>query len=229
MDKTQIKLTDLERIFIGNAPVAFMLEVFFRTIIVYVALLLIMRLLGKRMSGQLTIVDFAITIMLGAIVAPPMELPDRGILQGIFILVLVLAYHRGLSWWEVKNAKVETATYGSMSILVKNGLLQTDELEKTRVSRAQLYSVLRQKKIYNLGVVERVYLEACGAFTVFKTKGSRPGLSLLPTRDKHVHGYRHDADEDEYACQHCGATEKLSTKDKACNNCGAVKWDRAVI
>jgi len=227
MDKYHMKLTDLQRIFIGDAPLAFMLEVLGRTIIIYIFLLFVMRLLGKRMSGQLTISDLAITIMLGAIVAPPMEMPDRGILLGIFILFLVLLYQRSLSWWGVKNNKVEKVLYGSLSMLVKDGLIQTDELEKTRISRAQLYSVLRQKKVFNLGEIERVYLEACGIFTVYKTKASKAGLSLYPVRDKHV---QRNTQKDLYACQHCGATQEFSDKQhQICNNCGASKWDSAVI
>lgn len=229
MDKSEIKITDLKRIFIGDAPVAYMLEVFGRTIIVYIFLLLIMRMLGKRMSGQLTIIDFAITIMLGAIVAPPMEMPERGILQGIMILFLILLLHRGLTWWGVKNHKVEEVTFGSMDILVKDGRMLPDMLDKTRISRAQLYSQLRQEKIFNLGEVDRVYLEACGIFSIYKSNEKRAGLSLFPGSDKDVHNYQHTVAADVCACKHCGATQKLTMKYTPCNNCGAEQWDKAVI
>jgi len=229
MDKATIKITDLKRIVFGEAPAEYMLEVFGRTIIIYFFLLLIIRLLGKRMSGQLTTIDLSITIMLGAIVAPPMQAPDRGILQGIFILFLVFLFHRGLSWWGVKNKKIEELAFGNMSILVKDGLLQLEEMSKTRVSRAQLYSLLRQKKIYNLGEVDRIYLEACGMFSIFKAAKPKAGLSLFPSADKGVHDYQHKVAENVYACQHCGATEEVKEKDTKCKNCGAQKWDSAVI
>jgi uncharacterized membrane protein YcaP (DUF421 family) len=229
MDKFQIKIADFKRIFIGNAPVEFMLEVLVRTIIIYFFLLIIMRLLGKRMSGQLTIADFAITIMLGAIVAPPMETPDRGVLQGIFILFLVLLYHRCLTWWGVKKSKVEAVMYGTLSILVKDGILQMEELKKTRISRAQLFSMLRQKKIYNMGEVQRVYLEACGIFTVIRAQQPKAGLSVLPRIDERILDDQHKVEEGIYACENCGATQKITDKDDKCNHCGSSKWNKAVL
>ena len=51
MNKEEIKLSDWQRILIGDAPVEFLLEVFIRTALIYLALLIIMRFLGKRMNG----------------------------------------------------------------------------------------------------------------------------------------------------------------------------------
>src|SRR5947199_10814271 len=110
MGKSAIQLKDIQRILLGNAPLEFLAEVLIRTIITYLSLLVIVKFLGKRMSGQLTITELAIAIMLGAIVAPPMETPERGILQGIMILVLVLAYHQGLALWVIRRPAVEKIT-----------------------------------------------------------------------------------------------------------------------
>ena len=107
MDKSDIHITDFKRILIGDAPWEFMAEIFFRTVIIYFFLLLIVKWLGKRMSGQLSITELGIVIMLGAIVSPPMETPERGILQGILILFLVLFYHQSVILWTFKNPKIE--------------------------------------------------------------------------------------------------------------------------
>lgn len=227
MEKNEIRITDIQRILFGNAPVEFMLEVLVRTVVTYFFLLLIVRLLGKRMSGQLTILDLAIMLMLGAIVAPPMEAPERGIFQGILILFLVLFCHRMLSKWGVKKEKIEQMMYGSMTILVKDGVLQLDELKNIRVSRSQLFSMLRQKKIYNLGQVERMYLEACGLFSVFKNKENKPGLSLLPPSDTNAHLLLHQNNDGWFACISCGNT-KQQPKGTACEHCGSRHWTKAI-
>jgi hypothetical protein len=57
MKKEDIHLGDWARILFGEAPPIFLLEVFIRTLIVYVFLLYILRWLAKRMSGQLTIME----------------------------------------------------------------------------------------------------------------------------------------------------------------------------
>jgi len=67
--------------------------------VIYIFLLAVVAWLGKRMSGYVTIMELAIAIMLGAIVAPPMETPERGIVQGIVILFLVLWLHRTTASW----------------------------------------------------------------------------------------------------------------------------------
>ena len=79
MKKEDIHLGDLARILFGEAPPLFLLEVFVRTLIVYVFLLYILRWLGKRMSGQLTIMELSVMLTLGAIVSASMQIPDHGI------------------------------------------------------------------------------------------------------------------------------------------------------
>src|SRR5438874_3764069 len=97
MKKDEIHLEDIKRILFGQAPPEFLLETFIRTLIIYIVLLLVIRWLGKRMSGQLTIMEMTVMLTLGAIVAVPMQMPDRGLLQGILILLCVAGLQRGVS------------------------------------------------------------------------------------------------------------------------------------
>ena len=92
MNKYDIHLSDIYRILFGEAPVEFLVEVFIRTWLIYLILLIIVRLMGKRMSGQLTIAEMAVMVTMGAIVAPAMQIPNLGILQGALILFLALAF-----------------------------------------------------------------------------------------------------------------------------------------
>lgn len=82
-------------------------------------------------------------------------------------------FQRGLNWLNV--------TQGTVSTLVKNGLLQLDEMQKTNMSRQHLFTALRGNKIYNLGKAKRVYFEACGMINIYLEYGDKPGLHILPT------------------------------------------------
>jgi uncharacterized membrane protein YcaP (DUF421 family) len=238
MDKSQIHLNDIHRILFGNAPAEFMIETFFRTIVIYVFLLIIVKWLGKRMAGQVTITELGISIMLGAIVAPPMETPERGVIHGIFILLLILLYHQWLALAGVTNRKLERIIQGKLSIFVKDGIIQVDEVKRTGVSRAQLIAELRRKNIYNLGKVKRMYMEACGIFSIFEQE-DRPGLSLLPVEDDAVHSIQKKPDRPLKACTSCGNTipaptdGDLSSKKLAdgspCMVCGNTHWDTAIL
>jgi uncharacterized membrane protein YcaP (DUF421 family) len=231
MDKSLVHLDDIHRILFGNAPAEFMLEVAIRTIITYIALLVIVKWLGKRMSGQLTITELAISIMLGAIIAPPMESPERGIVQGIMILMLVLIFHQTISFWSVRNQKTERLTQGQLSIFVKNGVMQLNEIGAARVSRAQIFEALREQDIFNLGKVKRLYMEPKGTFTVFQYKESRQGLSLLPVGDDEIHTIQKKAGSINRACISCGNIDNLEENKDAdtCPVCGGTQWDAAVL
>ncbi len=187
MKKEEIFLGDWKRILLGNAPWEFMLEVFFRTVIIYLALIVIMRLLGKRMNAQLTISELAVMITLGGIVSVPMQIPDRGILVSFIILLCALFFQRGLNWLAFKYRKVEVATQGDLQTMVKEGCLDLEEMTKARISKEQLFANLRSQNIKHLGQVKRVYLEGCGMFTVFRQSDTRPGLSILPEKDPDMH------------------------------------------
>src|SRR5215203_3912623 len=91
MKKDEIHLWDIKRILFGQAPPDFLLEVLIRSIVIYLLAMVVMRLLGKRMNGQLTIVELSVIVMMGAVLAVPMQIPDKGLLQGVIVLLTVLA------------------------------------------------------------------------------------------------------------------------------------------
>src|SRR3954466_6809645 len=110
MKKYEIHLADWQRMLFGQAPPIFLLEVFVRTLIIYVFLLFVLRWLGKRMSGQLTILEMAVMLTLGAIVSVAMQIPDRGLTLSMLVLFCTLAFQRGLSLWGIKSARIEELT-----------------------------------------------------------------------------------------------------------------------
>lgn len=217
MEKEEIKLEDIKRILFGDAPPVFMLEVFLRTIFVFIALLLTMKLLGKRMTGQLSLTEMAVMLTLGAIVSVPMQIPERGIAQGVLILLLAVAFQRGLNYWAFKKEKVERVVQGSVFILIEDGVLQMHQLEKSRLSREQVFATLRNKEINNLGEVKRLYLEACGMFTVYKYSGICEGLPIFPQEDSELFKNTQSAGQT-IVCSNCGMINKK--KESGCYNCG---------
>ncbi|MCZ4501113.1 MAG: hypothetical protein JWQ74_3670, partial [Marmoricola sp.] len=158
MKKEDIDPLDWHRILFGEAPVEFLVEVFVRTFIIYMALLIIVRLMGKRMSGQLTISELSLMVTMGAIVAPAMQIPQLGVLLGIMILVCALIFQRTLYHFESKSQKFEEISQGTVSTLVENGIIQLDSMDEAKISKQQLFTALRNKNVFNLGEVSRVYM-----------------------------------------------------------------------
>ncbi|QJD96852.1 DUF421 domain-containing protein [Mucilaginibacter robiniae] len=234
MKKEEIHLEDFKRILFGQAPPEFLLETFIRTLIIYIVLLFIVRWLGKRMIGQLTIMELAVMLTLGAIVSVPMQVPDRGLLQGALLLVCAVFFQRGISLIGFRRGKFEDIAQGKTSLLVKDGVLQLEQMEKDRISRQQIYAELRQQKIFNLGMVDRLYAEAEGVFSVFKSNQPKSGLPILPPDDQEIMQIQHQASTQPpqsiqlMVCVSCGLIKPQSQQDTACNHCGHDEWVNAI-
>lgn len=178
------------------------------------------------MSGQLTILEMAVMLTLGAIVSVAMQVPDRGITLSMFVLFCTIAFQRGLSWLGVKSAGIEELTQGRISTLVKDGVLDLKEMGRCRISRQQLFAELRSSGIYNLGDVRRVYLEACGVFTTVKMHTPAPGLPTLPPGDNEALSLLNYTGN--IACTNCGNAVANEPSVKTCPRCGANRWTTAV-
>ncbi|UOR07371.1 DUF421 domain-containing protein [Hymenobacter aerilatus] len=230
MKKEEIEFMDWQRILLGNAPVEFLLEVVVRTCIIYVVLLLVMRLLGKRMNAQLTRIELAVMIMLGGIVSVGMEVPDRGLAHSALILVCTLLLFRFVNWLTFRYRQVELLTQGDLQILLVDGVLDWEAMRKANLSCAQLFASLRTEDIRHLGQLKRVYLETNGEFSLYRQAEPKPGLSVLPAPDVGLHQDAPRA-EDLRACGHCGYTEPEplpSPQSTTCPRCGASAWTYAV-
>jgi uncharacterized membrane protein YcaP (DUF421 family) len=228
MKKEEIQAWDWQRILFGQAPAQFLLEVFIRTLFIYLLLLVVLRLLGKRMDGQLTLIEMAVMVTFGAIVSVPMQIPEKGILAGILALLCAMVFQRGLNWLAVKNQEIEEITQGTTSILVKNGLMQLDEMQSAGISKQHLFSALRNKKIFNLGKVKRVYFEACGLMNVYLEPGDRSGLPILPSDELEFVQTQTKVDESSVACRNCGYVTSAEQRDAACTNCTKKEWIEAI-
>lgn len=223
MEKEDIKIGDWHRLLIGDNPWGFALEVFGRTLVIYLCLMIVMRLLGKRMNAQLTIMDLAVMLTLGAIASVPMQAFDRGILPGVILLVSVLLLHQASTRIIYKKRDIEVLTQGAVSLLVKEGVIDPDGLKRMRISKDQLFSVLRKKGVRHLGQVKRLYSEADGHFSLFRRDEPKPGLTVfprtenvLPPPNKHVEGYS--------ACAYCGNVIEQEKTKAPCLNCGNEDW-----
>lgn len=228
MKKEDIHLGDWKRILFGDAPAEFALEVLVRTLLIYFVFLLVLRLMGKRMNSQLTITELAVMVTLGAIVAVPMQIPNRGLLPSVVLLLVVLFLQRGLNWWALRRRKVELVLQGDVTILVKDGVLLMDRLKAERVSHEQLYAQLRDKKITQLGEVKRVYMEADGLFSIYKRRKPTPGLTVLPEQDEKLREAQQQV-PDQKACNYCGyLATPTDHAGNRCPNCGHAEWVAAV-
>lgn len=217
MKKEEIHIYDIHRLLFGNAPPEILIEVIIRTLILYTALIIVVRLLGKRTNSILTITERAVFITLGAIVAMPMHGPNHGILTGVVVLFTVLFLQRNFTRSFFLSRRWEKKMQGSAHTLIKDAVLDIGQLESLCFSRQQLYELLREREIRHLGQVKRAYIEASGTMSVYKYDKPRPGLSILPAADIEKIT---EKDETKLACNWCGTVVDKKEEPDKCPNCG---------
>lgn len=225
MAANDLSLGDWRRLLVGEAPFTFLAEVLVRTLIVFVFLTFVMRAMGKRMGGQISNLELAVMLSLGAIVSVPMQVAERGVLPAGVLLLCLLGLQRAMTVFGARWPRLERLTQGRPSILVRDGLLSLPGLRGARISQRQLFSTLRSKGVRHLGQVKRVYLEAGGVISILRAHPVRPGLLVLPAGDgalrEGMPAYRGYA-----ACVRCGAVCPEGTP--RCPRCRHHRWGLAV-
>jgi uncharacterized membrane protein YcaP (DUF421 family) len=231
MNEQDIKLTDWERIVLGNVPPEFIIEVIFRMVLIYIAIVIVLRLMGRRMETMLSRGEMVTLVTLGAAMGVTIHAPERGILPSLAVLFMILGMQKLQAYITARNAKAEKLLLDEISVLVVNGVMQVKGMKKCRITRERLLAALRGEGIVNLGVVERVYFEAKGVFSVlvYADGQERPGLCVLPDYDSDFRkGLSFDAHTQ--VCRSCGhVVQKETNPGPDCGRCKANEWEEAVV
>lgn len=143
-----------------------MLITFFRAIVLYIVVLVVMRLMGKREIGQLQPFELAISIMIADLASIPMTEIGVPIFNGIIPICGLLAMHLLISVINLKSLKAREVICGKPSILIYRGKINEENLKKERFTINELEERLRGNNIFNLGDVEYAILETSGQVTV---------------------------------------------------------------
>ncbi|TGE27922.1 DUF421 domain-containing protein [Hymenobacter metallicola] len=229
MKPEEIHLTDYMRIILGQVPWSFLLEVAIRAIFLYGLIIVSMRLMGKRMSSQLSRHELAAISSIAAAIGVPIQAPDRGLLPALLIAAVIVGVQRLVFRESYRNRTFETVTQGKVAAMVEDGCLQYDAMRESVLSQERLFAELRQKSIDNLGRVKRVYMEASGAFTIIPQSPPRPGLTLIPSWDEDFLKDQHQ-EPDTYACCNCGNVQHApQSPTTACPRCEHQKWTPAIL
>jgi uncharacterized membrane protein YcaP (DUF421 family) len=171
---------EFERIFFGDIPISFGLEVAFRTAFLYFYTLGLVRLLGKRGMGELSPFDLVIIVGLGSAVGDPMFYADVPLLHGMIVVAVVVGLQRILVRLTRKSPTIERLVESAPVLLVADGEVIATAMRDEELSEAELFMYLRMAEIEHLGQVRMAFIEQNGKVTVFRTENGRTGKSVLP-------------------------------------------------
>ncbi|MFZ7101951.1 MAG: DUF421 domain-containing protein [Peptococcaceae bacterium] len=163
-----------------------MLITLVRTVILYVLVIIALRLMGKQQISQLQPFEFVLTLMIAELATIPMEDTGIPLLKGIIPIFILLFAQVGISFLSLKSQGFRKFVSGTPVILIKNGIILDDVLEKNRYNVNDLLEQLRIKNYPNIKDVQFAFLETNGEISVIPKAEQKPVVMQdlhLPVRE----------------------------------------------
>ena len=144
-----------------------------RASFVYVFLLIVVRLLGKREIGNTSAFDLIVALILGEVV-DEIIYGDVTILQGGIAIGVTAVWHMMNSWASYKSKFIDKLTGAAPTVMVKNGEIQRKNLALERLNEDELFSELRMMGVEDVKEVKQATLEPSGKISVIQEEWAKP-------------------------------------------------------
>jgi uncharacterized membrane protein YcaP (DUF421 family) len=143
-----------------------------RTVIIYFVVFLIMRFMGKREIGKLSVFDLVISVMIAEIAVIVIEDMERSMWSGILPMIVLLLIQVVSAFMTMKSRKLRLLFDGKPSVIIDKGKLNSDVMRKQRYNLDDLMLQLRENKISAVSDVEFAILETSGKLSVIPRENS---------------------------------------------------------
>ncbi|PSO78842.1 MAG: DUF421 domain-containing protein [Cyanobacteria bacterium QS_4_48_99] len=134
----------------------------------YVALIILLRISGKRTLSTWNAFDFIVTVAFGSTLASTLLSRDTSLIQGVLGFALLVFLQFIISWLSIRSKKVREWLQAEPTLLLHRGELQHKALKRERITEGEVRAALRAKGIAALEDVEAVVLETNGRFSVIE-------------------------------------------------------------
>lgn len=226
---------DWHRIFFNDQELSFFLEILFRTPIMFLVTLAVLRVTGKRGGQQLSIFEVVMIITLGSAAGDAMFYKEVGLLHAIAVFTIVLAMYRLVIYIITKSDEAEIILEGGPVYIIRDGIMCLKEMKGDEMGTDEFFAEFRVLNVSHLGQIKCAILEANGKISIFFHPDNEvvPGLPILP--DQLAECFQEIDIEGVYSCIKCGFTKALSPQPQvACEICHSDQWvvaktDRRII
>lgn len=222
------EIFEWNRLLFNDLPFTFLVEVAFRTIIMFVVVLLTLKMTGKRGVKQLSIFEVVIIISLGSAAGDPMFYEDVGLVPAITVFLIILMMYRMVTWLLAKSKRFESFMEGKVHCIIEDGQFSIQSFEREDLAQDEFFAELRLKSIEHLGQVRNAYMETNGAISVFfyEDQDVKYGLPIRPQlfslKSTTI------ARSGVYACTFCANIQTLEPIGGTCTVCNKKEWVMAV-
>ena len=141
-------------------------ELIVRSLIIYVFLLVLIRVTGKRQVGQLAPFDLILLLVLSNAVQNAMNGGDNSVQAGLISALTLVTLNYGIGYATYRSKRLEALIEGRPQVLIHNGELYKDVMEHERLTQHELDAALRRQGVSNISHVHMAMIENNGEITV---------------------------------------------------------------
>lgn len=135
-------------------------------VLAYAALVLLLRVSGKRTLTKMNAFDLVVTVALGSTLATVLLSKSVALAEGVLALVLLILLQYAITWASVRSPRFQAIVKAQPTLLVYRGEFLPGALKQQRVTREEVMAVLRAQGRRQLDGVLAVVLETDGSFSV---------------------------------------------------------------
>ena len=209
----RISAFDWQRLFIGDEPPLFLLEIVFRIAVIWPWTMLLLRWIGGRSISQLSLVEFLLVIALGSAVGDSLFQPEVPLFHAMLAILVVVLIDKAVDMAIRRYRLAKQLIDGQPVEVLRDGCIQTGSLAELKMGSMELMELLRLKGVENLGSLRRVYLEPSGQVSVFYADSPVPGLPIVPPVELRI-----PQEEGGTGC--CSSCGLVGEGAGPCSNCG---------
>lgn len=136
--------------------------------VVYLVLFVLFRLSGKRQAGQMTPFDLLLLLIISNAVQNAMIGQDSSLLGGLLVALVLLGWSHLLGWLSNRSHRLERLLEGRPEVLIHNGKIFDDILQRNQISQEDLLAALRRQGVFSVADVAFAVLETNGGISVKK-------------------------------------------------------------
>ena len=151
-----------------------------RSLLFYITITIVYRLMGKREMGQLSVMDFIVSIFIAELAAISIENYKKSILISIVPIIILVVLQILTSKLSIKNQKLRNLLDGEPSVIINRGKINFKEMLKQRYNLDDLLSQLRDRSIKSIEEVDYAILESNGNLSVFTKDKDETSTYPLP-------------------------------------------------
>ena len=150
--------------------------------ITYIAIIIMLRLSGKRTLAKWNSFDFVVTVAFGSVLASALLSTKDDFGKGILAFAMLILFQFVITWISVRSSVVQKLIKSEPSLLLYRGEMQHDVMKQERIAEGEILAALRNSGVSAIEDADAVILETDGSFSVLQNIDESSASALKDVR-----------------------------------------------